>query len=112
MLTSGLDVRVLNKGETDMLERHQMRSLRHIAKSPAHTQRETNNAIRQRLEVPTVESQMRVQRLGFYREVYRRPYLNRQVIAALYGHSVWDLHRPTIRTLPRMKQRHNDIRAL
>ena len=112
VLTSGLDIRVLNKGENDMLERHQMRSLRHITKSPAHTQRETNNAIRQRLGVPTVESQMRVQRLGFYREVCKRPHLNRQVIAALYGHSVWDPHEPTIRTLPHMKQLHNDIKAL
>ena len=112
VLLSGLDIRVLNKGELDMVERYQSRSLRHIARSPAHVHKETNEHLRERLGVNTIESLLQVQRLTFYRDIFMRPYLNRQVIAALFGHSVWDAHKPTIKTLPHLKQLHSDICAL
>ena len=58
-------------GRADLLylERWQIKKLRHLARSPVHITRETNDALRRRVQVPTIESQLRVRRLKWWRQL-------------------------------------------
>ena len=112
VLLSGLDTRVMGKGDLDILERFQMKCVRHITKSQAHVTKESNKRLRQRMNTPTIASRMQVSRLNFYRGVFQYPQTNAQVIAMLFGTSAWDAKPPTVKTSKHMKQLHNDICAL
>ena len=61
-------VRVLSRADLFFLERWQIRKVRHLARSPVHPSRESNETLRRRGGVPTVESQLRVWRLKWWRK--------------------------------------------
>ena len=109
VLLSGLDVRTLGYGDIDILERWQMRKLRHLSNSPAHITRETNFALRKRLGVYTITSTLRLRRLLFFRNVLLHPQTNEQLIAAIYGTVEWDMIQPNTSNNTVVKMLHDDI---
>ena len=68
VLTKGLyavEIRVLGRADLLYLERWQIKKLRHLARGPVHITRETSEALRRRVQIPTIESQLRVRRLKY-----------------------------------------------
>ena len=112
VLLNGMECRNLTKTQLSKLERYQIRQLRHLAHSPAHIYRESNEKLRRRLGVPTIESRLRRSRLNNLRNVFQHPDINQQLIAVLFGTSQWDPREPETGNLPYMKQMHDDIVAL
>ena len=72
VLTKGLyvvEIRVLGRADLLYLERWQIKKLRHLARSPVHITRETSVTLRRRVQIPTIESQLRVRRLKWWRQL-------------------------------------------
>ena len=72
VLTKGLyavEIRVLGRADLLYLERWQIKKVRHLACSPVHITRETSEALRRRVQIPTIESQLRVRRLKWWRQL-------------------------------------------
>ena len=72
VLTKGLyavEIRVLGRADLLCLERWQIKKLRHLARSTVHITRETSEALRRRVQIPTIESQLRVRRLKWWRQL-------------------------------------------
>ena len=72
VLTKGLyavEIRVLGRADLLYLEKWQIKKLRHLARSPVHITRETTEALRRRVRIPTIESQQRVRRLKWWRQL-------------------------------------------
>ena len=70
--TKGLyavETRVLGRADVLYLERWQIKKLRHLARSPVHITRETSEALHRRVQIPTIESQLRVRRLKWWRQL-------------------------------------------
>ena len=64
-----MEIRVLERADLLYLERWQIKKLRHLARSPVHITRETSEALRRRVQIPTIESQVRVRRLKWWRQL-------------------------------------------
>ena len=72
VLTKGLyavEIRVLGRADLLYLERWQIKKLRHLARGPVHITRETSEALRRRVQIPTIQSQLRVRRLKWWRQL-------------------------------------------
>ena len=72
VLTKGLyavEIGVLGRADLVYVERWQIKKLRHLARSPVHITRETSEALRRRVQIPTIESQLRVRRLIWWRQL-------------------------------------------
>ena len=68
VLTKGLyavEIRVLGGADLLYLERWQIKKLRHLARSPVHITTETSG----RVQIPTMQSQLRVRRLKWWRQL-------------------------------------------
>ena len=72
-LVYGLECWALTRGQMRDIEHCQTRALRWLARSPAHLYNESNEELRQRLQVPTVESWLRLARLRWLRSALRKP---------------------------------------
>ena len=79
------------------------------ARSQAHITRETNYHLRKRLNVYTIDSNLRHQRLKFMQQVYANPVTNAQLLACLYGNLPWDPSTPTCANNRHMNQLYDDI---
>lgn len=77
ILLYGMETHTLRGRDLSRLEKFQNKCLRHIGRSPVHLTRETTAALRRRLQVPTVASVVRKQRLGWWRKTLQAGYLRR-----------------------------------
>ena len=64
-----VEIRVLGRADLLYLERWQIKKLRHLARSQVHIRRETSEALHRRVQIPTIESQLRVRRLKWWRQL-------------------------------------------
>lgn len=111
VLLYGMECWGLTKGQLRQLEQFQNRALRWIVRSPAHISHESNEALRRRLGVCTVESQLRVMRLKWLRAALNAPEHHLQPLCALFGTLPWDDSPPTIHDLPLLALIHDDVAA-
>ena len=109
ILTYGLECWALARGQLRQLEQCQMRALRWLARSPARRSHESNQALRERLGVPTIESWLRVARLRRLRTALKHPREPQQALCALLGAIPWDPEAPTVTCLPYLAQMRVDI---
>ena len=92
VLTKGLyavEIRVLDRADLLYLDRWQIKKLRHLARSSVHITRETSEALRRRVQIPTIESQLRVRRLKWWRQLLVPRFAATTRVALSRGHT-WD----------------------
>ena len=112
ILLNGLECRNLTKTQITKLERYQIRAIRHLTCSPAHITFESNEKLRKRTKVPTIESRLQRSRLNNLRTFFRDTEINQQLIGVMFGKSPWDPNEPDIHHYPYIKQMHTDIITL
>ena len=112
ILCYGLECWHLQHGHLRELEQFQMRALRWLAKAPAHKTHETNEHLRTRLKVPTVESWVRYRRLTWLQDCVRHPMHHAQALCALFGGVAWDPLPPTFETVPYLQLLEQDLELL
>ena len=85
IMTYGLEARLLTVSQLSRLEAAQTRHLRRIGESPAHIEHESNEALRERLHMPTFESWLRKLRLGTWLKLalYPQPAVTGSVLGPL-----------------------------
>ena len=85
VLCFGLECWHLTASHYRELEQFQNRALRWLAKAPAHKTHESNESLRTRLQVPTVESWLRLRRLKWLQDCTRAPEHRAQALCALFA---------------------------
>ena len=104
-----LCVRLLTKNDSMRLELFQNRVLRKIMKAPAYTSHESNESLRRRAKVHTIESYLRLLRPQWFRRMIAHPHHSTAVRALLWGKLPWEDHTsPT----PRQRLLQDDMNAL
>ena len=78
-----MECRVLPKSQLQRLEAAQTRHIRRIIKEPAHVNRLSNEGVREKAGIESVQSWLQKLRLGLLRKMVREP--NQAVWAAIFG---------------------------
>jgi len=107
VLIYGLEARQLSKAQVMRVECFQTRTLRRIGNSQSHITHESNEELRERLQVPSIDSFLARTRLRLWQQMANNP--NSAVMTALTGRIVgeetWGSH-------PHLNQLCGDLRLL
>ena len=107
VLLYGLESRQLSKAQVMRVECFQTRTLRRIGNSQSHITHESNEELRDRLQVPSIDSFLTRTRLRLWRQITNNP--NSAVMTALTGRiegeDTWGSH-------PHVSQLCSDLRLL
>ena len=107
ILVYGIEARVLSRAQVTRLECFQTRVLRRIGKSQSHITRESNDELRTRLEVPSVDSHICRTRLRMWQKLLANPIdsVISAVTGRIMGAQKWGSE-------PHVKQLTNDLGVL
>ena len=110
VLLYSLEAHCLTTSQERKLEVFQMRCLRNILQRSVHIYRDTNDYLRARYSVHTIESILRKSRVGLLYRVLEFPQEHVATIALIFGHAT---HSPSIaNTHPWLKEIQHDLHKL
>jgi hypothetical protein len=94
------------------MEKLRTRHLRHITKSPSHTQHLSNIDLREKWKSPSLTSIAQLKRLRYWRNAFLEPKHHIAPITAVFGKAEWEIEEPTYLTSSRISQIAKDLQEL